>query len=79
MTSKIVCNAGPIIAFSMVGRLDILKGLFGRVLVPESIHGEVMEGGENNTGLAQYRNAHWIEVEKVDNSIFRWVGQIGKD
>ena len=69
MTLKIVCNAGPIIAFSMVGRLDILKSLFEVVLIPESVHSEVMEGGKNNTGLDQYRNAHWIAVEKVSNPI----------
>ena len=62
MNGKVVCNTGPIIAFSMINRLDILRGLFKIVVVPKSVHVELMEGGPTNTGLAGYRKADWIKV-----------------
>lgn len=69
MNSKIVSNTGPIIAFSIIDRLDILKSLFDVVSIPEAVHDEIMEGGKSQIGLAEYRNADWIKVEKVTNPI----------
>ncbi len=33
---SIVCNAGPLIALSMVGQLDLLRLLYRRILIPEA-------------------------------------------
>jgi len=33
----IVCNAGPLIALSLVGNLDLLHRLYDRVLAPEAV------------------------------------------
>lgn len=69
MNEKIISNTGPVVAFSMIDRLDILKELFNVVTIPESVHFEIMEGGSANLGLAKYQKADWIKVEKVNKPI----------
>jgi predicted nucleic acid-binding protein len=45
MNGKAICNTGPIIALSMIDRIDVLRHLFELVAVPEAVHKEILEGG----------------------------------
>jgi uncharacterized protein len=63
MKGKIISNTGPIIALSSIDHLELLKQIFEEVIVPESVHNEIMHGGKNFTGLGAYRRATWIKVE----------------
>ncbi|HOV87830.1 MAG TPA: DUF3368 domain-containing protein [Syntrophobacteraceae bacterium] len=65
MMPSIVCNTGPLIALAMIDRLDLLKLLFRKVLVPEAVHGEILQGGSASTGLSAYRQASWIKVIRL--------------
>jgi predicted nucleic acid-binding protein len=38
----IVCNASPLIALSQIGRLDVLRELFGTVLIPPAVSSEIL-------------------------------------
>jgi len=42
---KVVSNAGPLIALGKLGRLDILRKLYGTVLVAEEVYEEVVTSG----------------------------------
>ncbi len=55
MNGKMICNTGPLIALSMIDRIDILRHLFKLIAVPEAVHKEIPEGGITNAGLANYR------------------------
>lgn len=35
MNGKVICNTGPLVALSMIDRIDILRHLFELVAVPE--------------------------------------------
>lgn len=41
----IVSDAGPIIALLSVDRLDLLGGLFSRIIIPDCVMQELLEGG----------------------------------
>ena len=69
MIENVISNTGPIVALSVIDRLEILKKLFRTVTIPESVHFELLEGGSSNLGLINYRKADWIRVEKVNRSI----------
>ncbi len=60
---RVIANAGPIIAFSLIDRLDILQEIFSEVLVPEAVDREILLGGTLGLGLATYRGAKWIQVK----------------
>jgi predicted nucleic acid-binding protein len=34
---RVVSNAGPLITLATIGKLDLLKGLFLRVYIPEAV------------------------------------------
>ena len=65
MMPSIVCNTGPIIALAMIDRLDLLKLLFRAVLIPEAVHGEILQGGGASAGLSAYLQASWIKVKRL--------------
>jgi predicted nucleic acid-binding protein len=60
--SRIVCNAGPLIALGLLERLDILKSLFDEVLIPEAVQKEIEQGGIKLAGLDDFRRADWIRI-----------------
>jgi predicted nucleic acid-binding protein len=49
----IVCNAGPLIALSIVGHLGLLEKLYSRVLVPDAVFQEVVGPGAGRIGAAE--------------------------
>ncbi len=68
-----VSNSGPLIHLAMIGRLDLLKALFGRVFIPRTVKMEVVDRGKEE-GKAdafliegEIENG-WIVVEDPDDS-----------
>ena len=61
MNGKMICNTGPLIALSMIDRIDILQHLFKLIAVPEAVHKEILEGGITNAGLANYRKIRNVQ------------------
>lgn len=69
MNSGVICNTGPLIALSMIDRIDILRHLFELVAVPEEVHKEILDGGVTNAGLANYRKVRWIKIVTLSNPV----------
>jgi len=65
MRGRVVSDTGPIIALGTIDQLAILKMIFDEVIVPETVHLEIMQGGENFAGHACYKKAPWIRVERL--------------
>ncbi len=38
----VICNSSPLIALSRIHKLDILKQLFGKVYIPDSVYQETV-------------------------------------
>lgn len=69
MNGKAICNTGPLVALSMIDRIDVLRHLFELIAVPEAVHKEILEGGTTGAGLANYRKVKWIKVMKPSNPL----------
>lgn len=67
--TQIVSNTGPLIALGGINRLDILRELFEGVIVPDSVHSEIMEGGGGFTGLSAYQGCAWIQVRALSSEV----------
>jgi len=62
----VVINAGPLVALSMVGRLDLLEALYTRVLVPGAVMQEVVTAGAGRIGAREVADAVFLERVLVE-------------
>ncbi|HEX3530855.1 MAG TPA: DUF3368 domain-containing protein [Thermoanaerobaculia bacterium] len=62
----IVCNAGPLIALSMVGQLDLLKNLYQQVVVPNAVYQEVCGSGVGRLGSVEVASASWLQRARAE-------------
>ena len=61
----IVADAGPIIAFARIGRLDVLQAIAGRLIVPTAVYEELIIRGSGKPGAAEVKRAAWIQQREV--------------
>ena len=62
---KVVSNTGPTIALAHIGQIDILRRIFGQVLIPTAVRAEI----QDETSLAALNDADWIMVGEVKDTL----------
>jgi len=62
----IVSNAGPLISLSSINKLDLLKSLFGKIIIPTAVFHEVVVNGGGRPGSLEVGNAKWIRNKKIE-------------
>lgn len=73
--SDLVVNASPLIFLGNSGRLELLRNLGDRILVPEPVHREVVASGHCDRAAAAVSGAQWLElvsVATVPQSVAAW-------
>ena len=60
----VVSDASPLVALSRVDRLDLLRQLYERVIVPDAVHAELLAGEAEDGAL---RHVPWLERRTVSN------------
>ena len=65
---KVVVNATPLIALSLISRLELLRQLFTEILVPPAVSEEVAIRGAGQPGAAALANANWVQVQSPEAS-----------
>ena len=55
---NVVSNTSPIIAFSNLGKLSILRSVFGSITIPRGVYEELSE-------RAPFRLEEWIRVDEI--------------
>jgi len=64
----VICNSSPIINLSKIHRLDLLKLLFDKVIIPNAVYDELVLNPEYINEIEQLKNCikqGTIEVKKV--------------
>lgn len=61
----VVADASPLIALSRIGRLELLRQLFGRLSVPQAVWREVALIDPHRTGVRELLQADWVERRQV--------------
>lgn len=67
----IVVDAAPLIYLSKTGRLQLLRKLYGTVLIPRGVWNEVVTEAHGRPGASELekgRSEAWIRLEKVSVS-----------
>lgn len=66
---KVVVNTTPLIALSHVEQIHLLKALYGEIIIPEAVYGEVSVKTESACKKAVDSSLDWIKVEKIKNQM----------
>jgi predicted nucleic acid-binding protein len=61
-TRTVVVNTTPLIALALIGQLDLLRHLYGKVVIPPAVKDEVLAGGPGGIGVAELQRAKWIRT-----------------
>lgn len=60
---KVVVNATPLIALSLIGELDLLPRIFDEILIPDAVYEEIVVKGAGRPGSEAVSAAKWILVQ----------------
>lgn len=66
----VVSDTSPIINLAIIGRLDILPALFGKIVIPLEVFEEITVQGAGMPGADEVRQSSWVEVRKCSNITF---------
>lgn len=61
----IVADAGPIIAFARIGRLDLLRQVVEEIVLPEAVYEELVTRGAGRPGSLEVVQEEWIHRQTV--------------
>jgi predicted nucleic acid-binding protein len=64
----IVADASPLIHLSKIGKLEILKKLYGTILIPNGVWDEVVTQAKGRPGASEVESGHaegWIKTARV--------------
>ncbi len=74
----IVSNSGPLIHLAKAGRLDLLKELFGEVIIPHEVKLEVIDRGKGMADAflieSEVENG-WIVIDKSNNTKLKEIAE----
>ena len=62
---KVVSNSSPLVNLSRIGRLSILKHLYGTIFIPGAVFYEVATKGSGMPGSSDVVSADWIVVRRI--------------
>lgn len=68
--SLVIADAGPLIALARIEKLELLKKLYGSVIIPGKVHSE-LEIGSNRPGAERLELAiseGWLITVKIDHT-----------
>lgn len=67
----VVSNSSCLIGLSRIGRLKLLKALFGKVFIPEEVFNDVVLKGRGRKGAKEVEEARgkWIEIKGVKDRL----------
>lgn len=66
---KVIVNTTPLIALSHVRQLDILRKMYGEILIPQAVYQELSEKQESVCKKQVDNSLDWIHIEKIRNEM----------
>ena len=63
----IISDSSPLIALSNAGELELLREVFGAVIIPQAVYEEVVIQGRTKGGTEEIAAAQWIVCRQVED------------
>ena len=64
---RVIVNTTPIIALSLIGKIDLLRQLYVEVMIPPAVRAEIFRGGAERAGMTELQEATWIQETQLQN------------
>lgn len=65
----VVSDTSPINNLAAIGALDLLKELYGTVVIPEAIYQELTDPDFSVAGATEVQTLEWIQTQAVSNRV----------
>ena len=59
----VISDTSPISNLIMIDRLTLLKQLFQQVIIPPSVHQEILAMTNFGMDLSEYQSSNWIDIQ----------------
>ncbi|MEJ2736158.1 MAG: DUF3368 domain-containing protein [Anaerolineae bacterium] len=69
LPDPVVSDSSPLIALATIGRLELLKSLFGQIAIPQAVYEEVVVQGQGEPGSREVAEAEWIRTIPVKDRL----------
>jgi predicted nucleic acid-binding protein len=63
----VVSNSSPLISLGAIGRLGLLRTMYGLIAIPRAVHHEVAVQGSGRPGAVEVQSFAWIRCCDVGN------------
>jgi len=63
----VISNSSPIINLAIIGRMELLKKLWGKIYIPQGVWEEIVIEGKGFNEVEEIKKADWFIIEKVKN------------
>jgi len=67
MHKKVISNTTPILSLLKIGKLNLLKKLYGYISVPFAVYEEI-ESGKDRDYYVDISKMEWIKIEKIHSN-----------
>ena len=64
---NVIVNTSPLIVFNDLGKLDLLKNLYGQVIIPHAVYEELT--AKSSEHLISFEAFPWIKVTRIQNEL----------
>jgi uncharacterized protein len=65
----VISDTSPITNLAAIGQLDILRLLYGDIIIPTAVYNEMAGLGKVVPGTAEVQTFPWIKTQSVTNSV----------
>ena len=65
----VVSDTSPIVSLALIGRLDLLRQIYGTIVIPQAVQDEITASGGRHPGGREVVALDWIKVGAVTNSM----------
>ena len=66
---NIVVNSTPIISLSIIGKLHLLKDIYGSIIIPEAVFEEISVKPDSVAKNELDKSLDWIQVRRIRNDM----------
>ena len=73
---KVISNSSPLIILYKCGKLELLKQIFGQVLIPNAVHQEVVYNTKDTLQSEAISRCDFIQVHTIPHQQFKFSHRI---